>query len=479
MTPEQIVNLVKYGSFAIVPIIFVAYSIRRMRDERFDSRCMGAFALASISGVILLLGIPMSGSARALWALGALGGSMVAPIVALIGLVLRPSGTRGVGYAIFAILFSVIVFLGSMALLVRTGMNLKKDEEKKAETLEFEEFNFAFDFPAGYVSMEPKKINPDASLAAMRSKPQVFFMLIAESNPGDLVTTETAAEIADGMMRATSPKILDQKEGPGSVAGIDGIERVTTLVRAGKRLRIIQWFGVDRGSLYQTMTWASTGLTETRLRGEHRKLTAGFSILDPTLVTETETAALVEEYASEYFPYSVNFGTDAWRHWSEEDHREDATDADLAARFKSSNFTVYAVSLQGIEPPLPVLSDAMQVAFMNHDPPNEPLLIDERTTVDDRAARHVRFIRDYENTKFWMNAVTIRVDDTAYFVSEWVQHVVGKEVDWVDLTNVLEFSPATPKKPLSAPLRLGQVNFWRTLGDQYRDRKDYTSAADA
>ncbi|HEY2952544.1 MAG TPA: hypothetical protein VGK40_08180, partial [Verrucomicrobiae bacterium] len=290
---------------------------------------------------------------------------VTAIILAVIGLVEYYRKPRvyehGSGPAIASLVITVL-FMGLVMLSVVFSLSAKGTRGAGTSLAAggqqfYAKFNYKFQVPGRpWVSMNAKQLNPDASLALMRSNPQMFFAVIAENlGPSAEVSNERVLELAKANLQSVSSSMQFLQQTPERVQGIDGI-RLEAEGKVGDfPLFTVQWVGTYHGYAYQLVT---RGRAEDKrwIRTEARQMMERFQLIDP----ERFAGGLgtVENFTSTNYGYAVDLQGAGCHPWPT--LASDWPEAEFGVlQDRQGIFVVLPVVLPGQQPHLEALAQAL------------------------------------------------------------------------------------------------------------------------
>ena len=170
----------------------------------------------------------------------------------------------------------------------------------------FEELNFRFAAPKGWVPLSAKALNPDACLTYLRRHPHCFFMVIAERlGIGPNLSSEALLEVAQANLRAGVPDAKIIRSYDGTVDGIRGICFEATGSVNGQRFQYLTWVGTHNGFAYQLAT-----LTEQqnagRLKSTATEIRSGFRLIDRQKIAHSANTVIVSKHRVPSFGYEID-----------------------------------------------------------------------------------------------------------------------------------------------------------------------------
>jgi transglutaminase-like putative cysteine protease/tetratricopeptide (TPR) repeat protein len=194
---------------------------------------------------------------------------------------------------------------------------------ESVDVFEVPDLNFRLDLAGeSYKYFDLSSQVPDAVFGAMRWRPNVFSMVIVE----DMLSGLTAKEYA-GLVQITMAQRLDGEAGSDLVSsmdlgtrherGMDVFQKKLNVTVESTQVGYVLSTIVDGSRAYQLMTF-STDAPDEVLQAEADRLVSGFSIIEPTETTVTESeVAEVDDYRSSTFGYRFRARDRGWFSWND------------------------------------------------------------------------------------------------------------------------------------------------------------------
>ncbi|GJQ59409.1 MAG: hypothetical protein SCALA701_22100 [Candidatus Scalindua sp.] len=194
----------------------------------------------------------------------------------------------------------------------------KADQLDKGAWQQFNDFNYKYKFPGHpYVIMNAKKINPDATFAMLKTKPQILFIIIAEKVglSGD-TKTENLLEVVMANLKsfATTCNFLEKSE--YSVNGIEGIRVNADVVLNNQQISYVIWVAAKNGFYYQLHIFGNKNDTEY-IKEQANLLFANFEIIDEEQVYYSNRTGPFGSFTSETFDYTLDLNGTSWNKWKD------------------------------------------------------------------------------------------------------------------------------------------------------------------
>ncbi|MBN2494136.1 MAG: DUF3857 domain-containing protein [Deltaproteobacteria bacterium] len=181
------------------------------------------------------------------------------------------------------------------------------------EVQTFEDLNFRFrEPPRPWSRFDAKAINPNVTIAYLRSKPMVSFMIIAD-NLGAEIALDTAGMVAASQahMKSISSECELVSTVPRIIAGIEGQQLRSRVLLGSMQLVYIQWMACKNGYCYQLM-----GYSHERDGEKLSKITDSmferFELIDPDRVAWGKEERRYGDFSSEHFGLRVDLRGTLW-----------------------------------------------------------------------------------------------------------------------------------------------------------------------
>lgn len=266
----------------LLGILLVIWSLRRLRHPDANAKCHLAFAIflgSWVIGMVLAI-VAKDAGGRVLTGLIVLAGALASVTLAILGLVelaRSPHGGRGGGPAVITLLLAALGVVIAVAGRPSAGAAAPAGPPV---THAFPDLGFKLESRHPWVRMDAKKLNPAASLAVMRSNPQIFFMVIVESvEPDSGAETGMLAEVAKGNLLSRSPGSRVLEEGPESRYGRGGVRMLAEAANSGIPFTMRYWIHVGPKHAYQLIGWGESSRREEVLK-EVESVLSGFQFLE-------------------------------------------------------------------------------------------------------------------------------------------------------------------------------------------------------
>lgn len=328
--------------------------------------------------------------------------------------------------------------------------------------------NFRYAPPsAQWTRLQAARVNPLASVAYARGRPQQFFMIIAEDTGVLANTAETVAEAARVNLVGACAEVEFLAETPHRVGDLDGL-----LIEARGRMGTnefhhFNWVHARGGFIYQLVSWAGTGqVRRERARSEALLAFSGFSLLDPARLSDH----VLPTATTSPWGYATPARPEPWLRLTDAQAWEHA-DVQLQ-RGRAGYVVVTPLALSARAPSLEDLAAAWGELTGRDLPPPRPLRAGGRDglafTFGDRV--------DGADCAFEVRVV--RGDDRAYFLQAWCPRQPAADcAEVLGLLDAVSFDDApAPPPALDERRRATQAHLLRALGDRAFVRREYAEA---
>lgn len=263
---------------------------------------------------------------------------IVSTVLAIIGLLEYKQGfTQGKKQAVWALIVNCVFILlvgygvvqGFISKAQRHRSRIAQNQSD-ADIINVD-LNFIVKSPEKpYIRLKPKTINPHASVALFRARPQVYYMLIAEQGGVEMdVTTEDLMEISQAALKSGSQSVEIGEPENIRINGMDGVQFTSEGKINGRELSYIHWVCSNNGYLYQQIAF-SERKNEASLHKDAKILFRNFRQKDPGKVCYSAGSDPFGNYESAQFGYRVQLQNTAWTKWS--DLNEKVPGADIGGQ---------------------------------------------------------------------------------------------------------------------------------------------------
>ena len=350
----------------------------------------------------------------------------------------------------------------------------------------YDELNFRFTPPEGpWIPLDVETVNKDATLGFSLQNPSVLFMIIAESGGTQNVglSNEGAAAIVRSNLEESAGSCRHLREVPHSVNGMDGILLESEVIRDDKPYSYIKWVYTTNGFIYQLMLSAATGEPgKETFQALANEVFNGFRLVAPNRISSKPSGNLLGDYASDRYGYRIRLDGSGWVPWT--NLAEQYPEADFGGFYGAgSAFAVVAVSLQGLEPDIDVLTSALletlEVSVTEDRLTNRQEILEEGLI-----GQSFDFERDVDGTEFFYRAQIRRSDDFGYLLVAWTlasERDSNRKIldDWMERVTIdprhegNTFSAALPERD-----RRTHSAVFNSMGIYHYDRERFPESAE-
>ncbi len=426
-------------SMAVGPLVFIAIAawgifkcFKISKRKTTNAKCAVALGL-SLTGylVVSFAGLlkPFGAYSPIIVAIGLFLSVVlfiVSFVLAIIGLVEYKQGfTQGHKQAVWAIvinsLFIVLVMCG-VIMGVAKHVDGQKSKYVKKETvgdIVDADLNFKVGVPdKPYIQLKPKVLNPYATAAFMRTKPQLYYMLIAERGGVDMeMTTEDLLEVSQASLKSNAEDLDIGKPEVVRINGLDGLQYRSDAVVGGKKLSYVHWVSSVNGYLYQQVAFAERKNNEI-LISESKELFANFQQIEPDKVCYSVGADPFGRYESKQFGYALDLRNASWTKWPKLKEKLPGADTGGLTGTEVAAFAISAIPLAQDTPGHEAVIGGFLHSLGIDRKEDHFQLISDKTQ-----AGHTDFLfkhaKTEDNTKIAYQIKITIYDDRAYMLAVW------------------------------------------------------------
>lgn len=412
-------------------------------------------------------------------------------VVAIIGLVdYRAQGRnhqRGRAAAVTALIISALLVSvmvgGALKAARRTSAAslVSKDKGVAGSELSFEELNFKITTPGRpWVRMDAAKVNPEAAVAFMRSRPHVFFMVLAESAGFESgYDTGTLAEVAKANLGSVATQYRVLSERPVRSGGLPWTEIESEVRLAGHDFHYINRVMATNGFLFQLVTWGSLS-DRVAVAREAEVMGRAFALLDPDRVSVIPMNPAPRQFTSKRFGYQVELEGDSWELWDGEDIEMPEAEYVVSGFGQRRWLFVVPLYLFDCNPSLDAISVALLKTMLIEL--SDPGLSDE---VDTEAEGWVRrgwtYRRELEGVDYLYRLEVCRRGNLALLVAAYEAEATVPDLEALDAAIRQVTLPADPPAILDASTlsdnaRYAHANAFNAAALTYFEAQQYDDA---
>jgi hypothetical protein len=208
-----------------------------------------------------------------------------------------------------------------------------------------------------WVRLDPAAFEPEDLAVFMRTEPEVFFSVAAESvGMGAAGTTEALVEVARGRVASRSSFSVTLESGPHPLHGLPGRRLAMGSLQGARRVHTVIWALVLNGFRYQLTVWgAEPRATRRQVEDVSDGAFAAFDVLDRARVSRAGASDPTAPFRSPRYGYVVNAPGDDWHVWAGARQAVTGVEYGLALGERGS-LVVLPIRLFGTDPDLEALA---------------------------------------------------------------------------------------------------------------------------
>jgi hypothetical protein len=206
-------------------------------------------------------------------------------------------------------------------------------------------YNFRFRAPGTWARIDAGQIDPGATLAYARAKPDVSFLLYA-SRPGEELGVARLVENWKKQLAARASGQVEVSATPLAVRGVTGLRAVAVATVQSMKVAYENWIVERNGFSYQLVAWGSAA-DRAFISREASALFQGFQLIDPAARVEAPRRP-AKPYAAPDHGWSIDLGLP----WLEgRGLRDRLPAAEYAATCGDASVAIASIPLFGRRPP--------------------------------------------------------------------------------------------------------------------------------
>jgi len=216
---------------------------------------------------------------------------------------------------------------------------------KGRRTITHEALNYRYDFPGRpWVELEAQQHHPEASFLMTRQRPEIYFMIIAETLiPEHGMSEASLIDLVQANGRSVADEIRFSAPQPRTVNGIEGRTFEAKAEIQAQSLHFRYWVALHRHGAYQLILWGPKRNARA-INKAYPKLLDRFHLLDPNRPRVADRPRK-RRLASENFGYALPLEGTGWQPW--DTLAEDVPDADDGALLGQTGAIVSVCQLLG------------------------------------------------------------------------------------------------------------------------------------
>lgn len=365
---------------------------------------------------------------------------MVAVILAILGLAMyRADFVQGRKQAIWSLVLSGVVLLliglGVVsAIASQWGSNAVADQPAIGEPIVFDELNFETRLPnSRWTQIKASTLSPDAALVLRRTRPEIIWIVIAETYSSSLeLDNEALLQFAESNGRSASDECVFSEGTPTTLDGLPALHATSRATIDGQAFSYDYRLLVHNGYAYQLITMCGRA-NQKHLRAAADELASNFRLIDPTRQGVSGDEVSAEPVDSLSLPeagLTIDLSDVGWTTW--EDMKVAYPQASVGAVLdQQCTLGVLALPLDGIEATDRELFETLldPVGYSLYD-----ASLRSRESVTLGPAKGYRFTAEYETDIGPMEArlYAVRTEHWAYLINGWAPKDQSHLIDRLD-----------------------------------------------
>jgi hypothetical protein len=256
-------------------------------------------------------------------------------------------------------------------LALAAGCGREKPAAALARPEENVRYNFRFRAPGiSWSRIDPGQIDPGATLAYARTRPDISFLLYA-SRPGEEIGVARIVEDWKKQLSARAGGQVEVSATPLVVNGVAGMRAVAVATVQSMKVAYENWIVERNGFSYQLVAWGSAA-DRAAIAREASFLFSGFELIDPAAKVE-QPRRPAKPYTSPDLGWSIELGP-PWVEWRS--LKTSLPAAEYGATCADASVAIASVPLSGRRPPMDTMVDALLPLLDLHpaqESPRRPL----------------------------------------------------------------------------------------------------------
>jgi transglutaminase-like putative cysteine protease/tetratricopeptide (TPR) repeat protein len=168
--------------------------------------------------------------------------------------------------------------------------------------------------PRPWVEMDAKKFNRQASVLFGRTRPEVYFMVIAEKIGEVEITPQAMLETWKAGVESVSAKSSFLTPRPAKVFALDALRAGAQATLGSLELAYVNVALAHNGFAYQLVAWSDVR-EEADLNRQMDALVAAFELIDPSRRAQSPRKPAAAAFASKDFGYTIDLAATPWTEW--------------------------------------------------------------------------------------------------------------------------------------------------------------------
>lgn len=403
---------------------------------------------------------------------------LTSSILAIVGLAQynrNPEYIQGKSQAIWTLVL-FLTFIGIAGFGAYTNYSSREegkivDSSLNEKEYRFDELNFQFTTPKGkYVELNKELVNEDASFFIMRSKPKVYFTLIAEIAGEGVFTRETLEEIVESNLESVAENVSIVSKESYLVNNMEGTLLFVDADISRQKLHYGYWLYEHKGFVYQLLGWVHRR-DRSRLESEFKKLISGFKMLSTERIASIEGKEPFGVYDDKFV--NINAANSAWSKW--DDLQENYPQAIVGGEIvENSYFNIIPFCHMGERPH----DSAVKYALLNEQNISYPADSMKEVEINQENLKGVIVTHNWteEDVAHQGRFSIINEKNCDFLVSYWTSFEVNKaDTEFSKLLQMIHFKRV--EEELVEPNQIqNTAKIYNSSGIYYYNSKNYIEA---
>ncbi len=334
-----------------------------------------------------------------------------------------------------------------------------------------EKFNYSFKAPSTeYVKIKHEKIAKDAAFLIRRSKPNVFFMMIAEVGGVDLLTLEELDDIVISGIKSAGDEVEVTKKEPFSLNEMEGLRLDVNAKVSNKLISYSFWLYEHNGFVYQLLAWSKRRLA-SQMHLEFSKLIRGFKLNSMSRIAFLDGNKPLPKFNSRY-GYSLITKNTPWQIWS--DLKEYYPYAEVGGEIGVHGLFNIIPFCYGQDKPHDVAIKSTLFREFDLTYPEPEMVVGKDLKIGVFSAEAISYEMDIDGDLHQARFTTVISENCALLISIWTT-IEGDKVEKLNelLLSKLEINKFKSKADKAQPR---SAHFFNGVGLYYYKAKNYPLA---
>lgn len=192
---------------------------------------------------------------------------------------------QAIGALVISLLLLIIIPSGFVS--ARQKNSIVRKSNPPGKILSFDNLNFRFRTPERpWVSINVSKVTKNSTVAFMRQKPEVYFMIIAERLGSDkVISAQQVKDLAKAKIEAAATSSRTLEDSGLTLQGLDGVLLTQNAQIDQKAHHYTRWILATNGFVYQLLGYGPQK-EQQLIDKEFRQLITRFELIDPHRLAE-------------------------------------------------------------------------------------------------------------------------------------------------------------------------------------------------